>query len=69
MSSRIEFDFPDDTALPTIPIILSRTDRSIGRRFTAVTPGKSTLTKSPEFNTIRHSLLLETKKLHIATKN
>jgi hypothetical protein len=29
VSSRIEFDFPDDAALPTIPIILSRTDRSI----------------------------------------
>jgi hypothetical protein len=27
--SRIEFDFPDDAALPTIPIILSRADRSI----------------------------------------
>ena len=29
MSNRIEFDFPDDAALPTIPIILSRQDRSI----------------------------------------
>jgi hypothetical protein len=27
--SRIEFPFPDDAALPTIPIILSRSDRSI----------------------------------------
>jgi hypothetical protein len=29
VSSRIEFDFPDNAALPTIPIILSRLDRSI----------------------------------------
>jgi hypothetical protein len=29
VSSKIEFPFPDDAALPTIPIILSRTDRSI----------------------------------------
>jgi hypothetical protein len=29
VSSRIEFDFPDDAALPTIPIIISRAERSI----------------------------------------
>jgi hypothetical protein len=29
VSSRIEFDFPDNAALPTIPIILGHADRSI----------------------------------------